>query len=101
MSRRPKKKDGGSPDLQVDRLASLSRLSLAPGEAKRLGDELKSILEYFATLDKVDVSGVSFPKEEVQEEGTREDTVRESAPDEILTGVPQKKGRLVKAPRVF
>ncbi len=86
---------------QVERLADLSRLSLGPREAERLRGELSSILDYFATLDKVDVSSVSFPPESPQRGGAREDVVRPSTPDEILNGVPQRKGRLVRAPRVF
>jgi aspartyl/glutamyl-tRNA(Asn/Gln) amidotransferase C subunit len=86
---------------QVERLADLSRLSLGPHEAERLRGELSSILEYFAVLDKVDVSKVTLTSHDAQDGGLREDVARPSTPDEILAGVPQKKGRYVKAPRVF
>jgi aspartyl-tRNA(Asn)/glutamyl-tRNA(Gln) amidotransferase subunit C len=85
---------------QVERLAELSRLNLGPQEAQRLRDELSSILEYFATLDRVDVSGTG-PAQEASSGGLREDEVRPSTPEEILQGVPQRKGRYVRAPRVF
>jgi len=85
---------------QVERLAELSRLSLSPQEAERLRGELSSILEYFAALDKVDVSEVG-PPQSATSGGLREDAVRPSTPDEILQGVPQRKGRYVRAPRVF
>jgi len=85
---------------QVERLAELSRLSLSPQEAQRLRGELSAILEYFAALDKVDVSKAG-PTEEAAPGSLREDTVRPSTPDEILSGVPQRKGRYVRAPRVF
>ena len=53
LSRRAKAPVSPSVDArQVERLADLSRLSLAPHEAERLRGELSSILEYFAVLDR-------------------------------------------------
>ena len=86
---------------QVERLADLSRLSLAPKEAERLRGELSSILEYFAVLDKANLSKELPLQGPVPEGALREDVVRPSTPDEILAGVPQRKGRYVRAPRVF
>jgi len=86
---------------QVERLADLSRLSLGPHEAERLRGELSSILDYFAALDKVDVSNSPQHPGAAQDGGLREDVVRPSTPEEILEGVPQRKGRYVRAPRVF
>jgi aspartyl-tRNA(Asn)/glutamyl-tRNA(Gln) amidotransferase subunit C len=86
---------------QVERLADLARLSISPQEAERLGEELSSILEYFAVLGKANLSK-DFPLHESPAGGAqREDAVRPSNPDEILAGVPQRKGRYVRAPRVF
>jgi len=85
---------------QVERLAELSRLSLGKEEAERLRGELSSILGYFATLDKVDLSAVVQGRETTSG-SLREDQVRPSIPEEILQGVPQRKGRYVRAPRVF
>ncbi|MDA4116205.1 MAG: Asp-tRNA(Asn)/Glu-tRNA(Gln) amidotransferase subunit GatC [Thaumarchaeota archaeon] len=101
MSRRLKAQRPLSVDArQVERLAELSRLSLNPQEAERLRGELSSILEYFAALDKVDVSEAS-PAQDGTSGGLRGDKVRPSMPEEILKGVPQKKGRYVRAPKVF
>jgi aspartyl/glutamyl-tRNA(Asn/Gln) amidotransferase C subunit len=86
---------------QVERLADLSRLSLGPQEAERMRGELSSILGYFATLDEAEVSKNPAPQGTQQEGVLREDVVRPSTADEILHGVPQRKGRYVKAPRVF
>jgi aspartyl-tRNA(Asn)/glutamyl-tRNA(Gln) amidotransferase subunit C len=85
----------------VERLADLSRLSLSTQEVERLRGELSSILEYFATLDKVDVSKIQAGRSEDEGQGLREDAARPSTPQDVLAGVPQKKGRYVKAPRVF
>ena len=102
MSRRPKSQKTPSVDIRhVERLAELSRLSLGPHEAERLRGELSSILEYFATLDKVDVSKVAAVQNASKEGGLREDAVRPSTPEDVLEGVPQKRGRYVRAPRVF
>lgn len=101
LTRRPKPAKAPTVDLhEVERMANLSRLSLTSQEEGRLQRELSSILEYFATLDKIDVSKISS---EAAEEGgsLRQDVVMPSEPEAILKGVPQKKGRYVKAPRVF
>jgi len=86
---------------RVERLAELSRLSLGPQEAEQLRGELSSILDYFATLDKVDVSRVAAVQNASKEGSLREDAVRPSTPEDVLEGVPQKRGRYVRAPRVF
>jgi len=99
LSRKPK---APSVDARlVERLADLARLSFTPEEAERLKGELSSILEYFATLDKVDVSKVPLPEGSGKGEGLREDAVGPSIPEKVLRGVPQKRGRYVRAPRVF
>lgn len=85
----------------VERLADLARLTLASGEGERLGEELSSVLDYFATLDKVDLSTSPPARESPKPGGTREDVAGPSDPDPILEGVPERKGRLVRAPRVF
>jgi aspartyl/glutamyl-tRNA(Asn/Gln) amidotransferase C subunit len=101
LARRPREAKAPSVDLgKVERLAELSRLSLGPKDAERLQRELSSILEYFATLDKVDVAKAA-PESASQGGGLREDVARPSTPDKILNGVPQRKGRYVRAPRVF
>jgi aspartyl/glutamyl-tRNA(Asn/Gln) amidotransferase C subunit len=86
---------------QVERLAGLSHLSLTRHEAERLREEFAAILEYFATLDGVDVGSAPALQEALPGSGTREDVVGPSFPREVLEGVPQKKGRYVRAPRVF
>ncbi len=86
---------------QVERLADLSRLSLGPQEAERLRGELSSILDYFAVLDKVELSKVVVGSQAAEDGGLRDDLVRPSDPEKILEGVPQRKGRYVRAPRVL
>ena len=98
----PPKKNPSVDLSQVERLADLSRLSLSAKEAERLRRELSSILEYFATLDNVEMprgtQGGELPPEHG---GMRDDVVRPSTPAAILEGVPKRRGRYVRAPRVF
>ena len=102
MPRATKSKDKGSVDIaQVERLAALSRLSVEPKEAERLRIELSSILDYFAALDKVDVSKAELTVAGRKGGELRRDVVAPSTPEALLAGVPQKKGRFVRAPRVF
>ncbi len=102
MSPRSRPPKTASVDLrQVERLADLSRLSLGPQEAERLRGELSSILGYFATLDKVEISKAIPGREASHDGGLRDDVARPSIPEPILEGVPQRKGRYVRAPRVF
>jgi Asp-tRNA(Asn)/Glu-tRNA(Gln) amidotransferase C subunit len=105
----------------VERLAGLARLSLDPHEAEKLQGELSSILEYFAALDSV--VDLSKTKRDSREEegwpggggtsssgssqvdaatgGMRDDQPVPCTAEPILEGVPQRKGRYVRAPRVF
>ncbi|MDA4113464.1 MAG: aspartyl/glutamyl-tRNA amidotransferase subunit C [Thaumarchaeota archaeon] len=97
MSRKP---EAGVSLEEVRRLASLSRLTMTRPEEERLREELSSILDYFRVVD-----GVSGHIEtgRLAEEAAllRPDEVRPSDPEGVLRGVPHKKGRLVRAPRVF
>ena len=100
MSHRKAKKPTVFGAREVERLAGLARLSLSPQEAQKFGTDLSSILDYFATLDKVDVSRAPEQGEEGGQ-GLRDDVVQPSTSVEILLGVPQRKDRFVRAPRVF
>ena len=43
---------------EVERIADLARLELAPGEAQRMTDELEAILGYVEALERLDTTGV-------------------------------------------
>ena len=85
---------------EVRRLASLSKLSMTRQEEERLREELSSILDYFRVVDGVPATGDQV-RQKQSAEGLREDEVRPSDPEGVLGGVPRRKGRLVRAPRVF
>jgi aspartyl/glutamyl-tRNA(Asn/Gln) amidotransferase C subunit len=86
---------------QVERLADLSGLSLTPEEAGRFRGELSTSLDFFAALDGVDVSSAPEPAAPEEQPWQREDVAAPSTPDDVLRCVPEKKGRYVRAPRVF
>jgi Asp-tRNA(Asn)/Glu-tRNA(Gln) amidotransferase C subunit len=72
---------------------------LSAGEEERLIGEFTSILDYFRVVDGVGDSGTAVPTKDSN--ATRPDVVAPSDPEGVLKGVPRRKGRLVKAPRVF
>jgi len=98
-TKRPKEQRAAMTLDQVRRLASLSRLTLSASEEERLTGEFSSILEYFRVVDKVGnaVAHDAQPNENV----FRPDEVAPSDPEGVLEGVPRRRGRFVRAPRVF
>ena len=44
---------------QVERIASLAKLSLSDEEAEKLVAELDSLLEHFETLQEIDTNGIA------------------------------------------
>jgi len=83
---------------QVRRLGELAKLEIDPAAEEDLREELSAVLDYFDVLDKVPQSQGG---EYALPSRMRSDEVRPSEPTAVLKGVPQKKGRLVRAPRVF
>jgi aspartyl/glutamyl-tRNA(Asn/Gln) amidotransferase C subunit len=91
------------PKITVDdvrRLGALAKISLNSAEEEGLRKELSSILEYFHVVDKVE-DGVVVDELKWDAVSLRRDEVGPSDPEGVLKGVPQRKGRFVKAPRVF
>jgi aspartyl/glutamyl-tRNA(Asn/Gln) amidotransferase C subunit len=84
---------------QVRRLAGLSRLTLSSAEEEKLTREFWSILEYFRVVDKVGDSPA--PESDSVGNSLRPDEVGPSDPEGVMKGVPRRKGRFVRAPRVF
>ena len=57
---------------EVERIAELARLSLAPGEAEKFARELTAILQYAADIDSVNTTEV-LPTIGIAPAGWRED----------------------------
>ncbi len=87
---------------EMARVASLAKLSLTPEEGERYRRELSAVLDYFRVIDGAPVERISPSYHATDLSNVaRGDEVILSDPEPILAGVPRKKGRLVKAPRVF
>ncbi|MFB3880559.1 MAG: Asp-tRNA(Asn)/Glu-tRNA(Gln) amidotransferase subunit GatC [Armatimonadota bacterium] len=87
---------------EVDHVALLARLKLAPAERERFTTQLNSILEHFEQLRQIDTAGVppmshAVPMSNVLREG-------EPAPsltaEEALSNAPDREGDCFRVPRV-
>ena len=90
----------------VQRVAELAHLQLAPEEVPRMRKDLNSILDYVAELNELDTAGVS-PLAQVGELG---DFSSELRPDvlvssldraEVMRAAPESDGRFFKVPKVI
>jgi aspartyl-tRNA(Asn)/glutamyl-tRNA(Gln) amidotransferase subunit C len=91
-----------APEIDVNYVAHLARLSLSPAEQKKIGAQLGHVLGYIQKLKEVDVSGVeptahAFPLVNV----TRPDEVRPSmSREEALRNAPAQDQGLFIVPRI-
>jgi aspartyl/glutamyl-tRNA(Asn/Gln) amidotransferase C subunit len=85
---------------EIRRLGDLAKLSMTAAEEERLRAELSSILDYFKAVEKVGEREEAVAPAE-QPSSLRADVAEPSDPEGVMKGVPQRKGRFVKAPRVF
>jgi aspartyl/glutamyl-tRNA(Asn/Gln) amidotransferase C subunit len=85
---------------EVRRLAALSKLEMTRAEEDAVREDISSILEYFRIVDSVPGSG-GVPSRSLEPAELRRDEVGPSDPEGVLKGVRHRKGRLVRAPRVF
>lgn len=89
-------------DFNIQYVAKLARIELAPEEERRLGAQLGNILGYVAKLKEVDVTGVEptahpFPLVNV----TRPDEPAESlSHEEAMRNAPSKAGGLFMVPKI-
>ena len=86
---------------EVARIASLAKISLTPLEEDKYSRELSAILEYFRVMDRAEVEEIDSDRSAKVTNSFRGEEVVRTDPEPILGGVPEKRGRLVKAPRVF
>jgi aspartyl-tRNA(Asn)/glutamyl-tRNA(Gln) amidotransferase subunit C len=88
---------------QVRHVAKLSRLALSDEKLAKIGGQLESILEYVATIERADVSGVepmahALPVKNV----LREDVVEPGLPlEKVLENAPQTDGPFFRVPKVL
>ena len=85
---------------EVEEIALLARLHLAPEELERMQGELGAILEHFEALAAVDTTGVPPMTHAVPMDlRLRLDVVEPSLPPEVaLAGVPRRDDDLIVVP---
>jgi aspartyl-tRNA(Asn)/glutamyl-tRNA(Gln) amidotransferase subunit C len=87
----------------VERVASLARLSVSDEEADRLATELDALLEYVETLRRVDTEGIE-PMSHVIPMATpmREDRPEPGMDPELaLANAPEREGSAFVVPKVI
>jgi len=95
---------------EVQHIAKLARLGITKKEEKKFQKELSSILDYFQSLQEVDVSGIEptfhstedilIKKTEIMREDKENPQSEESA-DKLIELAPDKKGNHIKVRAVF
>lgn len=87
---------------EIYKVAHLARLKISKEELEKFTPQLQTIFENFTRIAKVNTEGVEPLVTPTDiEMYLREDTVENfAAMDEVLTGAPEKMGRLFKVPPV-
>lgn len=87
---------------EVLKIGTLARLEIAPEELAPLAEHFNSILEYFATLENLDLTGVDpFTVEDAQPMGLRDDAPADGGHREaILAQSPSREGNFIRVPRI-
>ena len=90
----------------VEHVAALAHLELAPEEMERMAQQLDSILGYIEKLNELDTEKVE-PMAQVLSESRADAALREDAEraglarEEALQAAPEKDGTFFKVPRVL
>ena len=90
-------------EIQVRKVAKLSRLDLTDSEIKEFTGQLEAILEYVDKMNQLDTEGVEplahcLPISNC----LREDKARDSlGAEKILANAPQRDGDFFKVPRIL
>ena len=87
----------------VEHVARLARLGLAPDEVSRLRGELESILGYIAQLDSLDTTGVTGTAHVIElPTPLREDrTSNPEAAEEMVRGAPDRDRTYLRVPKII
>lgn len=87
----------------VEHVARLARLELAPEDKERMRRELDNILAYIDKLSALDVSSVEPTSHAVPLTNVmRDDELRPSLPrDEMLANAPDRTGDFFRVPRII
>lgn len=87
-------------ELQIT--AQLARLELAGEEEERLQKAVLQMLDYFAKMKELDVTGLEPTTQLAQENRLREDAAASDPnPDLLLKNAPELEDRLIVIPNVL
>ena len=88
---------------QVHKVALLARLELSPEEEAQFTTQLGSILDYFAQLSELDVTGVQPTTRAIDVSNvTRSDDLQPYGEREaMLTNAPDQEGDFFKVPQIL
>jgi aspartyl-tRNA(Asn)/glutamyl-tRNA(Gln) amidotransferase subunit C len=88
---------------EVERIADLARLELAPGEAQRMTDELEAILGYVEALEQLDTTGVepTFHTALVSTPLRDDVAAPPLEPDRAVANAPEHSGSAFVVPKVL
>ena len=88
---------------EVERVAVLARLRLAPDEKARITQQLNDILEYMDKLNQLDTARVeAFTQALNTGSALREDAVtNEPNPEALLANAPDRDGTFFKVPKII
>ena len=87
---------------EVQRIATLARLKLAPSEAKEIAANLGDILKYMDQLNEVDTTGINPTSHAIAlPTKYREDVAAPGMPTEkVLRGAPERIGDGFGVPKI-
>ncbi len=88
---------------EVDHVAMLARLGLAPDERERMRDQLSSILEHISLLEEIDTEAIPPTAQVITLNNVmRTDDVRQSLPiDDVLRNAPRSEDQMFKVNAVL
>ncbi|MGA1869930.1 MAG: Asp-tRNA(Asn)/Glu-tRNA(Gln) amidotransferase subunit GatC [bacterium] len=87
----------------VRHIGKLSRIELTDEEIHRFSGQLKDIISYFDTLQRLDTDNVDPLVHPVELSNVfAEDTARESLPrEQVLANAPKTDGKFFKVPKIL
>ena len=86
---------------QVQHIAHLARLKLSEQEVEKMQKDLSAILDYFKTLDEVDVSNVEPLFYSQGLKNVMREDVAKKCDDHVFDQAPEKEGKHVKVKQVL
>ena len=92
--------------MKLDELyvtAKLAKLDLGEKEAEKLAEEVSRMLEYFAVMEQVDVTGLEATVQTLgRANRTRDDIVSSvDVTEKMLSNAPQREDRFIIIPKVL